>query len=397
MKKHTILFVFHVPFIPQNGGVERVTHILTNAFIAKGHTVYYLSSKKRETDFQCPVKQFYFPSSDYNSKENVDFYQVFLKKNKIDIVVNQNGAEKAAYLYLNVNYRERLKIISVVHINPLLGYRYYQYSIVPLWVDASWREGLVFLIKLVSFPLRYMFYKINTWYKLKKQYGFVASRSDLVLLLSENYIPQMSSVCPQATAKLKSIPNPIQAVSHPGFCKKKQLLYVGRFDMMQKRVDRLVKIWKKIYRQHFDWELILVGYGEGEKYLRAYVKRHHLERVVFAGQCNPSSYYQTASILCLTSCYEGLPMVILEAMQNKVIPVAFDSFAAASDLIIQGKTGRLVTPFDLEEYARTLDELMLDSFDRNEMAMQAFHHVRNFTVGPIIAQWEVVFDQITRE
>lgn len=102
MRKLNILFVFHVPFIAQNGGVERVTDILSRHLINRGYSVFYLSSEQRCSNFDFPVKQFYFPTSSYYSQKNIDYYNSFLLENKIDIVINQNGSEQAAFLYLNI-------------------------------------------------------------------------------------------------------------------------------------------------------------------------------------------------------------------------------------------------------------------------------------------------------
>lgn len=391
---YNILFVFHVPFITQNGGVERVTDLLTKALIANGHTVYYLSSKKYDSNFKYPTNQYYFPSSNYTSTENIDFYNTFLEEKKINIIINQNGAENASYLYLKVKQRNHLKIISVIHINPYIGYKHYQYSIIPLWIDISPKNILIFSAKYMLYPFRLIFYKINKKIQLIKQYNYINNNSDIILLLSKMYFKDLLSICPKSVNKLKSIPNPIELISNQNFEKKKQILYVGRFDTVQKRLDRLLKIWRKIYQQNPEWELILVGYGDLEKYLHAYIKRHQIERVVFAGKCDPTQYYQTASILCLTSNYEGLPMVILEAMQYKVIPIAFNSFASITDLIIPDKTGIIVTPFDLNEYAQKLEKLMLDSFERKKIAIQAYQHVCNFSIKNIVEQWENLFKQL---
>ena len=64
MVKKRILFVFHVPFIPMNGGVERVTDILSRIFLKKGYEVFYLNNIRRNSDFVYPVKQFYFPDTE---------------------------------------------------------------------------------------------------------------------------------------------------------------------------------------------------------------------------------------------------------------------------------------------------------------------------------------------
>lgn len=394
MKKYNILFVFHVPFIPFNGGVERVTDILCRAFVAEGHSVLYLSSERREMDFQYPTNQYYFPDSDYMSKDNVQFYNTFLIDKKIDIVINQNGSERHSYLYLNILRNNHLKVISVIHTNPLVGYRHHQYALIPLWVSFSIKDMFNYLVKTLLFPFRFIWRRNMQYFRLKCQYDYVSKHSDIVLLLSERFFDDMCLICPSSKKKLRSISNPISYSLPKTFLKKKQILYVGRFGVTEKRPDRLLKVWKRIHKQYLDWELVFIGYGGLEYYMRAYVKRHKLERVFFVGQCEPKSYYETATILCLTSSYEGLGMVLLEAMQHKVIPIAFDSYASVRDVIIPEETGLLVSPFDLDEYACQLAALMSSPSKRLKLAEQAYAYVRKYSIRNITAKWEKLFVEI---
>lgn len=62
-----------------------------------------------------------------------------------------------------------------------------------------------------------------------------------------------------------------------------------------------------------------------------------MERVVFTGWQDPESFYRDASILCLTSDFEGWGMVLTEAMTFGAVPVAFNSYAAITDIIDDGK------------------------------------------------------------
>ena len=66
-------------------------------------------------------------------------------------------------------------------------------------------------------------------------------------------------------------------------------------------------------------------------------------------------------------------MVLLEAMQHKVIPMAFDSFASVRDIIIPRETGLLVTPFNLNEYANQFCILyLLLSFTLSVLSLLLF-------------------------
>ncbi len=395
MVKKRILFVFHVPFIPMNGGVERVTDILSRIFLKKGYEVFYLNNIRRNSDFVYPVKQFYFPDMNVYSASNINFYNRFIEDYNIDIVINQNGAEKYSYLYLDVN-NKKTKVVSVIHTNPLAGYNYYHSALLPLWNGYSFNALITYFAKLFLFPFRYVYGKNKLYFKLRKLFKFVIDRSDLVVLLSEKYFDDFLSLSLGDVSKLRCIPNPLVYTNEEAFnlIKKKQILYVDRFNLSEKRPDRLLKIWKKLYHKYPDWELVFVGADGIEGYMRRYVKRYNLDRVVFAGQCDPKSYYEQASILCLTSSYEGFPMVLLEAMQNKVVPIAFNSFNSITDIIIDGVTGVLVEPFDLDGYASKLEMLMIKQLERQKMAEHAFEHMANFSKDNVSKLWESTFEEL---
>ena len=143
-----------------------------------------------------------------------------------------------------------------------------------------------------------------------------------------------------------AIPNPntYPAQENTDFLKKKQILYVGRIEWRQKRVGRLIDIWKRIYKKFPDWELVIVGDGP----IRQDIGTESLKDG--SGLFSPVGktlrpFYRDASILCLTSDFEGWGMVLTEAMTFGAVPVAFNSYAAITDIIDDGKNGLLVPPF----------------------------------------------------
>jgi wyosine [tRNA(Phe)-imidazoG37] synthetase (radical SAM superfamily) len=72
------------------GGLDRVTELLADFFEASGYTVYYLSQLKRPGTHA--TRQIYLPNqNELTSKENIRFYNTFIKKNKIDVLINQEG------------------------------------------------------------------------------------------------------------------------------------------------------------------------------------------------------------------------------------------------------------------------------------------------------------------
>lgn len=387
---HTILFVYPTPFNPQVGGVERVTDLLTRGFVDRGYKVIHLHHVYKQSlmDYEYPAHVYFFPNTDYHSQENVIFYHRFLKEQKIDIIINQCGLFEDSTLYLNIG-DNKCKTISVLHSNPMLNYEHLASEELML-KDSTFIGFLKLLARFCMYPI----IKGNYITSRRKHYDFLFPNSDRVCLLSNSHIEEFEKYYKRYDReKIVAISNPNSF--EPQRCeKKRQLLYVGRLDRGQKRPDRLLKIWKKLYKKFPDWEIIIVGDGKERHKLEMQAK--NLERISFVGFQSPEQYYRDASIFCMTSNFEGFPMVLPEAMAFGTIPFAFDSFPAVHDILEEGKTGFLVKPFSIKEYARKLERLMSDEEKRAVMAQNCMNDVTRFSLNKIVVKWEALFNSLDK-
>ena len=92
----------------------------------------------------------------------------------------------------------------------------------------------------------------------------------------------------------------------------------------------------------------------------------------------------------MTSNYEGWGMVLTEAMQCGTVPIAFNSFAAATDIITHRKNGILVSPFNMNEYEKELRNLMSDIRFLQQMSTQAKKDIQKFSVENVVNLWEQI-------
>lgn len=100
------------------------------------------------------------------------------------------------------------------------------------------------------------------------------------------------------------------------------IVHVGRF-VEQKRHDRLIEAYAKC---KIDAKLVLVGEGKLRPRLEAQIKKLGLEsKVILVGNVdNPYPIIKDASLLVLSSDFEGLSMAILEALALEVPVVSTD-------------------------------------------------------------------------
>ena len=389
MNKPNILFLLKGLEI---GGLEVVTAVLANKFVEEGHQVSvfsFLGGKHSIADrFDARIKL--YQQDDYSrSKENVAKLRKVLVDDKIDIIINQWGlpytpiktARKAAK-GLDV------KIISVYHNAPSFNGRIQKLNIALM--------GCENLMKRLALRLmRFAFKKVTS-----RAMAYIYRHSDLFLVLSPSYIEEFKRFTGVSDDRyLQVLTNPI-TVEHDGYEyafneKQKEIIYVGRLDFVQKRVYRVIDTWNYLEERFPDWRLTIVGDGEDRENLENHVKYLGLKRVSFEGFQKPIDYYKRASILLLTSDFEGFPLVLAECMSFGVIPAVYNSYSAVCDIIDGGKDG-IVLPYhkrgyDANEAAGMIANIMKDDGKREQMALAAIKKSKEYSVEKIYCEWEKVF------
>src|SRR5690606_17964084 len=97
-----------------------------------------------------------------------------------------------------------------------------------------------------------------------------------------------------------------------------------------------------------------------------------------------------------TSSFEGFPMVLVEAINFGVVPVAFQSFNSITDIITDKKNGILVKPFIVDEYVNKLSNLMKSSKNLKTMASNAIDDSQKFSIKTVGEKWFHLFEQVKR-
>lgn len=179
--------------------------------------------------------------------------------------------------------------------------------------------------------------------------------SDVYLCLCQAYKDQIQKELGlSADNRLRVIRNYQPIVETPCLNKEKHILYCGRLSRYDKRVDRLLRIWARVQDQLPDYCLDIVGSGREGANLKRLARQLSLKRVTFWGKrFDMDTFYNKASILCMTSQTEGWGLVLTEAQANGVIPIAFNCSAGVEE-ILDGGAGVLVPLADEERFAQEL-------------------------------------------
>jgi Glycosyltransferase len=196
---------------------------------------------------------------------------------------------------------------------------------------------------------------------------------------------------------LMVIPNPITINrGELSDCKKKRAIAVGRYTY-QKGFDLLIKAWQDVYQKHPDWELNIYGGGEKEEYQKQ-VNEQSLQNAI---KCNGpvsniADKYLESSIFVLSSRFEGLPLVLMEAMSSGLASATFACPCGPKDIVTDLEDGILCQNGDTKELASKICMLIEDDALRVRLGQNAAKSIQRYSLDIIMQQWDNLFKGLAR-
>ncbi|AJX33086.1 glycosyltransferase [Burkholderia oklahomensis] len=161
------------------------------------------------------------------------------------------------------------------------------------------------------------------------------------------------------------------------------IVSVARLDEGQKDHRTLLRAYAKVRARRADApRLVLVGDGPDRRVLEQLADELGLgDAVQFAGFCaNPFPSVRAADMLILSSRYEGLPMVLGEAMALGTPVISTDCPTGPRDQLDGGRGGLLVPPGDADALADAIERMLADDALRAALVAHASHKIESF--GP---------------
>jgi glycosyltransferase involved in cell wall biosynthesis len=134
-----------------------------------------------------------------------------------------------------------------------------------------------------------------------------------------------------------------------------KLINISRFTDQKDHLT-LLKAFEKIHKI-IKVELLIIGYGINYTLIQNFIKKNHLQNKikVLKFQKNPYKFINKSDLFVLTSKFEGLPNVLLEALTLKKFIISSNCPTGPREILKNGKYGFL---FKTEDYKK-LSELIL--------------------------------------
>lgn len=188
--------------------------------------------------------------------------------------------------------------------------------------------------------------------------------------------------------KCLTIHNPKSFVSDKqAELKNKRFIAAGRF-IYAKAFDLLIESFSQFAKKNKDWELVIYGTGEGYDAIKTRIETLGLvDRIKIPGfSDHMTENLLESSCYLLSSRWEGMPMVILEALEIGLPIISYD-ISAMIPLVENGVEGVIVPQFDVAAFAQAMLEMAESEEMRVQMGKACRKKANQFTVEKITEKW----------
>lgn len=176
---------------------------------------------------------------------------------------------------------------------------------------------------------------------------------------------------------------------------EKRIIAIARYSY-EKGIDLLLRAWAEVENQTEGWRLDVYGDGDTSSYEKMIgdlgIDR---SRCRLNGRTNDVEHeYCQSSVFVLSSRFEGLGLVIVEAMSCGLPVVSFDCPWGPRSIIHDGEDGILVENGNFYALAQGLIKIINNADERKKMSVAALQNAQRFNIEKIALQWKTLFDNL---
>lgn len=364
-----------------SGGMERVLTNKANYLVGRGYEVVIITTDQHGAPSFFPLDEkikCYDLGINYEENNGRSFFNKLIhypgkqwkhKKRLTDLLEKEKPDITISMFCNDVSFMPHIKDgskkILEIHFSK---YKRIQYGRKGLWKLAD----------------RWLSWKDEKWVKRFDKFVVLTEEDRRYWGNLENItvIPNARTFTPSQTADMEN----------------KKVIAVGRYTY-QKGFERLIEAWHLIAPDFPDWRLEIVGDGEQRAMLKEMTAWYGIGNSVALVPANNEieKHYLSSSVYAMTSRYEGLPMVLLEAQAFGLPIISFNCKCGPSDIVDNGKNGFLVEEGNVPAFASQLRKVMVDVELRKKMSRNALEASKKFSVEPVMSRWMQLFESLTEK
>lgn len=298
----------------------------------------------------------YSTSFDYkNIISNMKFIRSVIKQHNIKIIhAHDNNASIIVYIVKRI-YGLEVNIISHIHsCYPWIKNK----KSINKKIDGFFRPR--YNHNILCGKIVQNFYKQNTDYFKEETSSILSNAVDI------------SELCITSYSEFEDLRTKYNIPEN-----KIVLGFIGRICYI-KGIIPFVKEFAKKVDEFKDTVVLLVGTGDQFEEVKELIKVLNLEEyfILTGFQKDIYKFYPLIDIFFLPSLYEGLPMVILEAMASRTPVISMD-VGGISEVIVDNYSGFLVEEKNYAQFISKIIELKNDATLRRKFSSNAFEIISN--------------------
>ena len=361
------------------GGAERVHVNLANGFAQRGHEVYLVADIYRKVAYPVDEKVNVLPlCPDKNNKllkwtTAIRRLRTYIKRYRADVVIGNMQLCSIISRLATIG----LGVPVVLTIHHAMESKAYKFSKLEMFLDGYTPS----------------FYAATT----------VLTNEDKVLLAQKYNRKKNVFVMPNPLTFTPVTMSDGQFYDEKNHIlrKEKIILAAGRLDNWRcKGWDVLIYAAKELKPLLIREGWVIKIAGEGTPNICNFLDSLRTEADVtecleFIGyNTNMKELFQKASVFCLSSRSEGLPMVLIEAMSQGCAPVACENLGRTKEIITKESEGLLFKTADVDDLAKQLSLVITNNEKRKEIQLSTIKRSIFYSIENIIDMWELLLKKI---
>jgi len=252
-------------------------------------------------------------------------------------------------------------------------------------------------------------FKVRDWVYWRSFVPIYLRRADKILASSENTKKDIIKYLNIDENKIKVIPlaynTKLYKVKSKSICYKeiklenirdKRILLVVNTISPRKNIENIIKAFEKVAEREKAFILVIIG-KKGWKYgdiMNTYNKSDCKERIIFLDFVpdeTVTNFYNIAEALIYSSFYEGFGLPILEA-QACGCPVITSNVSSMPE--VAGKGAILVDPYNVDEIAKAMDQVLKDKKLRDDLIKKGFENIKRFSWNKCAKETLKVYEEV---
>lgn len=359
------------------GGLQKVNSVIVNA----------LSEKK---DIKVDVYSLQWEESIYEFNKNVNIFfgeANFRQKSDIFIRKSLNKVSKGLFKRgTKIVISRQISILSKI-------IRENKYNTVvlngPALLFSSNLKKIFPNIKLIMWMHNSSDKYLNSYFKENRTLLIESMRNAKVVCLTEEDKMNFSKY----SDDVLKIWNPVTIINDRiSELSEKTISFVGRIDIEHKGIDYLIEIASKLPS---GWRISIAGNGN-EKAMKVFnnlIKKYSAyNKIIYKGTLEGESlkrHYLDSSIYLMTSRWEGMPLVLAEAMSFGLPIIAFEQ-SGSKEVLKDGEYGILVENGDIKKMVSEINKLISDKNIRQDLQKKSLDRLKDFQLKQIINEWSKI-------